>query len=51
MRVSEHAKNTTNSAVSDSMLVYDNITSFEGFSILADASNDFTIQIKSFNFS
>ena len=56
VRVSEHMgvsahtgkniKSTKNSTVLDHMLVYNNIVSFEDFSVLANGTSDFRIKLQ-----
>ena len=50
MGVSAHTgkniKSTKNSAVRDHMYVYNNIVSFEDFSVMANGTNDFRIKLQ-----
>ena len=45
-RTSKNIKSTKNSAVSDHMLVCNNIVSFEDFSVFANGTNNFRINCK-----
>ena len=45
-RTGKNIKSTKNSAVRDHMLVCNNIVSFEDFSVLANGTNDFRIQLQ-----
>ena len=45
-RTGKNIKSTKNSAVRDHMLVCNNIVSFEGFSVLANGTNDFRIKLQ-----
>ena len=45
-RTGKNIKSTKNSAVRDHMLICSNIVSFEGFSVLANGTNDFRIKLQ-----
>ena len=45
-RTGKNVKSTKNSAVCDHMLVFDNIVSFEDFSVFANRTNDFRIKLQ-----
>ena len=45
-RTDKNTSSTINSAVRDHMLVCNNIVSFEDFSVMANGSNDFRINLK-----
>ena len=45
-RTGKNTKSTKNCAVRDHMLVCNNIVSFEDFSVLANGTNDFRIELQ-----